>query len=256
MVAVRLTFFVSLACLFACASGIEPPYGGSVDDVDDHYDGPPKIVRRFDAGPGDVGELADDEEVESDAGAWLTLEDGGLLDDPGDAQVEPALSSQSATTPAAARETGLDAGSASAAQRCRAGAYTGVFSGEVRALLGTVRVDVSGTVRFQLPAATGAHLALQNGALEGRDKEGHPIRASLSGTVDCASGQLETGRLRDGTYTRPDPLMRGRTVTERFSGVVTGVFTGDPPTARGSFGIDNERSARTGSGSWSVSLTP
>lgn len=258
MVAVRLTLLASLVCVLGCASGMEAPYGVAIDDGDGRYDGPPKVIRRFDASTSTTDgseEEDEDDAVEDDAGAWLTLPDGGFPEDDGaDAEIAPAFASQPSDT---TRQATIDAGAVAAATlRCRAGTYTGVFAGEIRALVGIVRSDILGTLRFQLPAATGDRLTLQSGVLEGRDKDGHPIRASLSGTLNCATGQLENGRLRDGTYTKPDPLVRGRNTTARFTGVVSGTLSGDPPVGRGSWAVDNDRNARTGSGSWAVNFAP
>ena len=138
---------------------------------------------------------------------------------------------------------------------CVAGPYVGTFSGELRALNGVVRIDVVGVMRFELPAAEGATLTLRAGTIEGKDADGHPMTATVSGVLDCTTGQLEGGRITAGTYTRPDPVFRSRTTTSRFSGVVTGSFTaGDRPTGKGTWNVDSDRSTRNGNGTFEVQL--
>jgi len=260
MVALRLTLFASLACVLGCALGPE-----SREDVpyepDDRFADPPDVGRRFDAGAVDAS--ARGATSRRDAGARLPI-DGVAQDgwDAGDELPEPALSSQAEVDDAGfGREAAVDASAVVAEPVgppavCRPGTYAGVFAGELRALLGIARVEISGALRFALPTAGGGKLALQSGLLSGRDSEGNPINATISGTLNCVTGQIEGGRLTGGTYTRPDPVLRGRTTTAQFTGVTVGTFSDDPPSAKGSWALDPDRSARSGSGTWSVSLMP
>lgn len=255
----RLTLFVSLACVLACAQGPEGSVGLGVFDPNEALDRPPEVIRLLDAGASPDGELADDGE----GGYALPLDDELEASDAG-GPLESTLSPQRDALDAGAGLVGLvdastdtQTGAPNAlGSVCRPGTYAGVFAGEIRALLGIVRVTISGTLRFELPAATSGNLVLQNGTLDGKDSDGHPLKARVSGTLNCATGELEGGRLTNGTYTRPDPVLRGRTTTAQFTGVTSGVMRGDPPAAQGSWAVDNERNTRTGSGSWSAQLVP
>ncbi|MET0344190.1 MAG: hypothetical protein ABW252_24455 [Polyangiales bacterium] len=138
---------------------------------------------------------------------------------------------------------------------CVAGAYVGTFRGELLALNGVIRIDVVGTVRFELPSAEGARLTLNAGTLEGTDADGHPVKATVAGAIACDTGALVDGAISAGTYTRPDPVFRTRTTTARFSGVLTGSFTpGERPVGKGTWSVDSERTTRSGSGSFEVQL--
>lgn len=222
-------------------------------------------------GAGDAGD-ADDAGDAGDAG-------GLMSGDAGDASARPSTASadgrdagstqddagsiqDDAAVPASVRDAGLvtptrDGGTAAASgasARCQAGVYAGVFSGQIQALLGVVRLGISGTVRVEVAAgATSGVIEVQNGTLDGTDAEGNPIRARLSARLNCAEKQLENGRITDGVYTRVDPIWRVP-LRAHFVGTVAGRYGASPPSVAGSWEVFSDLFGRSGGGTFSTRL--
>jgi len=144
------------------------------------------------------------------------------------------------------------------ADRCRPGVYAGTFSGELH--LANLPVgNVSGMVRAKLQIADGSDNLTVSGVIVGADDEGNPVRADVSGLLDCATHQL-VGRLEHGRYEVPRLLAAGTTPSE-FGGAVTAAYSDNPPSAAGMWRTDqmalsltSPSSLLTGEGSWSVAL--
>ena len=122
-----------------------------------------------------------------------------------------------------------------------------------------MRIDISGTISVEIAAPAGSSppnlLPIRNGELEGADQDGNPIRAVVTGTLNCANRTLDNGRITDGAYRRPDPLLPfAPPTTTRFSGTLTARYRADPPSAQGRWEVENESGLRAGTGSWSVAL--
>lgn len=141
-------------------------------------------------------------------------------------------------------------------RRCPPGTYAGSFSGEISALLGLVRIDITGTISIDIgePEPNGQLLPIRNGKLMGKDQDDNPINAVITGTLNCGTLRLDNGRISGGTYTRRDPLWGGPPTTVRFTGSATATFNLDPPSATGRWEVENENGLRGGSGVWSATL--
>lgn len=144
---------------------------------------------------------------------------------------------------------------------CPPGVYAGAFAGEISALLGFVRIDISGTISVEIAAPSDGSredmLPIRNGKLEGTDQDGNPIRAVVTGTLNCERRRLEAGRIIEGAYRRPDPLVPfAPPTTTRFSGTITATYSDDPPSVQGRWEVENESGRRGGTGSLSVTLRP
>ena len=169
---------------------------------------------------------------------------------------EPPVADDAGIAPVPVPDAGLvDPPLTNTLTPCVAGLYVGTFVGELRALNGIVRIDVVGVVRFELPAAEGDSLTLRAGTIVGKDADGHPMQATVSGVLSCTTGELENGRITSGTYTRPDPVFRTRTTTSHFAGVIAAKFTaGERPSGEGTWDVDSARSTRNGDGTFEVEL--
>lgn len=151
-----------------------------------------------------------------------------------------------------ANDAGADAGS-----RCIPGRYVGAFAGEISALLGLIRLDITGTISLEIAAtANGDQLQIKNGKLMGTDQDGNPLTALVSGTLNCATLKLENGRITEGAYNRVDPIFGGPPSTTNFSGTATATYnpTQNPPSAQGKWEVKNSDESRGGSGSWTATL--
>lgn len=217
---------------------------------------PPVVV---DAGPSvpptDAGHTGEGGEGTFDAG----LPDAASRD----AAMPPPMEAGPPPTPEAGLpEAGLpeagpaEAGAPDAGVRCIPGTYSGSFSGEISALFGIIRIDISGTISIDItpPAASSDQLPIRNGKLDGKDSENNPIVATISGTLNCTTRRLENGRITNGMYTRRDPIYGGAPRTVGFNGVATAVYNLDPPSAAGQWEVVNETGLRAGSGAFSTTL--
>ena len=141
---------------------------------------------------------------------------------------------------------------------CLAGRYKGTFAGEISALLGLVRIDVAGdiTIDVDLVGAPGDRLQIRNGLLQGTDtsEQRNPLFARISGVLNCATKQLENGSITDGTYNRVDPIWGGPPTTTTFTGTITGNYVDNPPSAAGTWQVQNDTGTRTSVGTWNAAL--
>lgn len=164
-------------------------------------------------------------------------------------------------TPPPPPEAGVpDAGAADSGPRdaglaCIPGIYAGAFSGEISALLGFIRIDISGIISIEVGEGQPAQqLQIRNGKLDGKDQDGNPITAAITGTLNCANRRLENGRINNGTYRRRDPILGGPERTVGFTGTATATYNHNPPSATGQWEVVNENGLRSGSGTWSTTL--
>lgn len=253
---VRVSLLLATAsCLWGCAQGAADYALSNANRGADTEELTPEIVRR-DGGAqrpdaGGLGgptlpELDDDLDFEPELEPEPDSEEP-FIDDPlpvDGSVIDPVTDAALPAPPLTATPTS-----------CVAGAYVGTFRGELSALNGIVRIDVVGTLHFDLPGTEAPRLTLNAGRLEGTDADGHPVKATLAGSIACDTGELIDGKILAGTYTRPDPVFRGRTTTARFAGVLAGRFTpGERPTARGTWAVESERTTRSGTGSFEVQL--
>jgi len=140
---------------------------------------------------------------------------------------------------------------------CLPGLYKGKFEGEISALLGAVRIDVSGDISIDVElGGSGDRLTIRTGVLQGTDtsEQKNPLFARIGGVLNCASGQLENGTITDGTYNRVDPIWGGPPTTTNFSGTANAVYSTDPPSAKGTFQVRNNIGTRTSMGTLQVAL--
>ena len=260
---VRVSCLLATAALWCgCAQGAADWSSTEVNSNADTEELTPEVVARDGGRRHDAGHDAASEDT-----LWVPLDEAIVLD-PTDFE-DAAVNSDSSTLPAVGNDAGvplplaplIDAGAVglppltNTASRCVAGRYVGTFSGELRALNGIVRIDVVGVIRFELPSAEGGSLTVRAGTIEGKDADGHPMQAIVSGVLNCTTGELDNGRITAGTYTRPDPVLRNRTTTARFAGVMRAKFTaGERPTGEGTWDVDSERSTRNGNGTFEVQL--
>jgi len=230
---------VAAGALLACARTAEDP--GRFLPAEQVTDDPevvlPDASAMSDAGP--LGEAG----AAPDAGAAV---DAGA--DAGAAPGSDAGAADGGSAPDAA--TYSDAGPAS---ECVPGTYKGAFSGQVNflpiAFGGLLGVDITGTISISIEAdAKGALLTAKNGTVEGTDQDGNPVRAQVTGTLDCATKKLQNGKLVNGTYVRT-----GTTVS--FSGTVTADYSPNPPSATGTWKTSGGL-LEGGNGVWSAVLVP
>jgi hypothetical protein len=267
---------------------VEVPDAAIIDPSDDDDDD--QVVRPDAGQPQDAGEAARDAAVRDaapmdgkpdaetpreaeDAGVAPPVDSGGpVVPPPRDAampvdsgtEVKDAAPQavDSATPPppppqdAGPSDAGpVDSGGRDAGLACIPGVYAGAFSGEISALLGFIRIDISGTISIEVGPEEGAQqLQIKNGKLEGNDQDGNPIRAVVTGTLNCATRRLENGRIDNGTYRRKDPILQGPERTVGFTGTTTGIYNHNPPSASGQWEVVNESGLRSGSGNFSTTL--
>ena len=136
--------------------------------------------------------------------------------------------------------------------RCTPGDYVGAFAGTVQVLSLPV-VGITGTVTAELVAnKAGDALVIASSRIEGMADEQTKVTAKLTGTVNCATLELEDGALADGVLTTPGLL--GESSTTTFSGKASALYASGPPALKGMWQAA-PNSALSGSGSWSVALS-
>jgi hypothetical protein len=158
--------------------------------------------------------------------------------------------------PVAVPDTGtpMMPGPVDAGLSCVPGTYKGVFAGDISALLGIIKREVSGTISIDIAlSGSASRLEIRNGTLSGKDSMGFPVRAVVSGTLNCETKRLENGRLTEGVYEGNDPITN-RPSTTQFSGTCTANYTTDPPSASGGWDVQNRLGTRGGEGTWSATL--
>lgn len=193
--------------------------------------------------------LYDMTDPELDAGAEASIVDAaeqpdaeiGLDAGAPDAAITVDASSRDAGVDAPAVEAGADAGS-----QCIPGTYKGKFGGTIT-IIGLIKLDITGDVTIEVATnSTGDKLVLNNGKIVGKDQDDNPVEATVSGTLNCATGNLESGKLENGKYTRPV------TGTVNFSGTATAKYTPNPPSAVGTWKTNS--GLESGSGTWDAAL--
>jgi hypothetical protein len=253
---VRVSLLLVVASLgLGCAQGAADWAPPDIDGADTEELTPAVVTTRRDAGTADTG--ADDDEpldhLQPDVPDPTDEPDLTVRPPP---VVEPDITPIDASVVDPVTDAALPAPPLTTTMSaCIAGAYVGTFNGELRALNGVVRIGIVGVIRFELPATETDALTLAAGTIEGRDADGHPVKATVSGVLNCVTGELEQGKISAGTYTRPDPVFRGVTTTAKFTGTLAGKFTtGDSPSAKGTWTADSERTTRSGNGDFEVQL--
>jgi hypothetical protein len=264
---------------------VEVPDAAIIDPSDEDDDD--EVVRPDAGQPQDAGEAARDATARDaapmsgkpdaempretdDAGVAPPVDSGGTQPPPRDAgmAVDAAMEPKDAAPPpvdtgtpppppdASVRDAGpVDSGVRDAGLACIPGVYAGAFSGEISALLGFIRIDISGTISIEIGAEGPAEqLPIRNGKLDGKDQDGNPITAAITGTLNCANRRLENGRINTGTYRRRDPILGGPERTVSFTGTTTGIYNHNPPSASGQWEVVNESGLRSGSGNFSTTL--
>jgi len=213
---------------------------------------PPVDAGKFAMPPHDAAPRSDAGARPSDAG-MTTARDAAQNDA---AELDASTPADAASPVADAAPPVQDAARPDAGA-CLPGRYSGAFAGEITALFGFVRIDITGTISIEIAAAGSAdQLPIKNGKLDGKDQDGNPITGLVGGTLNCTSRKLESGRITEGTYNRSDPILGGPPTTVRFSGTVTGNYSNSPPSAQGKWEVQNENGLSAGTGSWSVTLQP
>jgi hypothetical protein len=203
-----------------------------------------------DAGLYDMTEPGDDAAAEAavsdDAGVQDEL-DAAVPLDSGAGSDAAVIAVRDGAVDASTPEAGSDAGS-----RCVPGTYKGKFQGNISVkLIGIELLDlaITGDVTIQVATnSTGDKLVLNNGKIVGKDQDDNPLEATVSGTLDCTTGNLEGGKLENGKYTRPI------TPTVQFTGTATAKYTPDPPAATGTWKTSG--GIESGSGTWNAALVP
>jgi hypothetical protein len=215
--------------------------------VDDDDDDDKSTVPSRDAGLAARGDASADastakpnaNDAAADA-AKPALHDGGGGSDAG------APSSQDAAV-STARDGAADAAPAAQASTCTAGTYRGPMNGDITG--GLTRARITGTVTMVL-TGSGSTLQLQSGTFEGKDGEGHAIKASVSGSLNCTNRKLESGALRDGVYAAQEGLVS----TIRFTGAVAANFSSSASSLSGTWTLESALRTRSGSGTFSATL--
>ena len=197
-----------------------------------------------------------------DAGGGTAMGNG-----PADAGTVPPVSAEDAGPPPptvvdASSPPVVDAGPPPAVDAgrvgCLPGLYKGKFKGEISALLGLVMIEVGGdiTIEVDLVGAPADRLRIRNGLLQGTDtsEQRNPLFARISGVLNCSTKQLENGTITDGTYNRVDPIWGGPPTTTTFTGTVTATYSDNPPSADGTWQVQNATGTRTSIGTWNAAL--
>lgn len=144
-----------------------------------------------------------------------------------------------------ASDAARDSGEPAAA--CSAGRYSGAFTGEVTG--GSARTSIEGTLTLTL-TGSGNTLTIQSGTLQGKDKDGYAIAATVSGKLNCTSGKIESGTLRDGEYRRKVGVVS----VVRFDGSVDGTYRAAEKELALSFRFESSLGTREGTGTASARL--
>jgi hypothetical protein len=192
----------------------------------------------------------------SDAAVVVASEDAATpVANPSDAgkadAAVPAADSGPTSPPA---DAGSDAAApANPSTRCVPGTYKGSFSGQVSlipSLFGSLlSADITGAITIQMGTNTsGSQLIISNGSVTGKDQDGNPITAVVTGTLDCATKKLQNGKLTNGKYVRTSG-------TVDFTGTVTADYSPNPPSAAGSWKTSGGF-LEGGGGSWSAVNVP
>jgi hypothetical protein len=157
-----------------------------------------------------------------------------------------------AAGPDAARDAAPDA--TPPAPKCTAGTYKGKFMGVVLVefIIPLFEISIMGDISLTLAPDTGDRFKVQTGTVVGQDTDGNALTATVTGNVNCATGNVENGKLQ-GTYVRP-PIFNEIT----FTGAVAGKYTNAPPAASGTWQTETATTdlLKGGNGTWSVTLTP
>ena len=138
------------------------------------------------------------------------------------------------------------------ASDCRPGPYTGTFSGSIQ-LVGLSLSSVNGTVRAELRRdGSSDHMELTDGRVMGVDQDGNRLTVNLSGKVNCATDQLEDGKLTDGNFHNVDSDS-----DTPFIGKAEANYSRDPYSIVGTFTVEAKDSSITsllvsGRGTWSL----
>lgn len=228
---------LSSSCFAACARTADAPVG----DLDLVGGGSHPLPE---AGSSDAGAQIGS----ADASSPAPPVDAGKPD-AGTAESDAGVAASDGGAPPA--DGGSDAGARS---ECVAGTYKGEFSGTVQFLptpLGALLdVEIKGSLEITVQAATqGDVLVAKNGKVRGTDQDGNPVEADLTGSLDCATKQLQNGKLVNGRYTRAGIL------TTSFSGTVEGAYSATPPSASGTWKT-SAGFLEGGGGSWNAALVP
>jgi hypothetical protein len=218
-----------------------------------------------DAGKADA---AVDAGVWSDAAAAVPA-DGGKPDaavvdaatppaaatDAGKADAAVPATDSGTTTPSADAGTATDASTpVKPTSECVPGTYKGAFSGQVSfipSLFGSLlSVDITGAITISMGTNTsGNQLVISDGSVTGKDQDGRPITAVVTGTLDCVTKKLLNGKLTNGKY------VRSSSNTVEFSGTVTADYSPNPPSAAGAWKTSGGF-LEGGGGSWSAVHVP
>jgi hypothetical protein len=130
-------------------------------------------------------------------------------------------------------------------RECMPGIYEGTFEGPVTFAVGSFN-NVSGTLRAELVLdASGDALQVRDGLMTGKDSTGVGMSAGWTGTVNCASKQLENGRHEHGAWEN------GST----FTGTLEGTYAIAPYVVSGTWKVQSEQIPLAGgNGTWHMNL--
>jgi len=159
----------------------------------------------------------------------------------------PAQAGAAGSPPPAAATT---ANAQVAAKSCTAGLYTGSFSGSLELIQLAALGSITGTIRAEL-TPDGAHrLMLRNARVVGVDKDQNTFTATLTGQLNCATHELENGKLESGSY-----QLKALATQAAFSGETTAMHLDDPPSAVGTWqATANDNVLLGGRGTWNLVL--
>jgi hypothetical protein len=140
-----------------------------------------------------------------------------------------------------------------ATQRCAPGNYSGTFAGTVQVLTLPV-TGITGIVTAELVQnKAGDTLAIASSRVEGMADEKTSITAKLVGVVNCATLELEGGGLTEGVLKGRD--LFNQDTSMMFSGSASAMYSSGPPALKGMWQAAPD-SALSGSGTWSIALSP
>jgi hypothetical protein len=134
---------------------------------------------------------------------------------------------------------------------CMPGEYAGTFTGSVE-VIGVSLSSVSGVVRAVLTLdASRQRLQMESGLVAGVDQSGNSVAVDLSGSINCATNQVEGGRLDNGVI-----HIRSSDTDISFIGTVQAAYSADPYSLVGTWTIEAPGTASllTGQGTWSLAL--
>lgn len=138
----------------------------------------------------------------------------------------------------------------SAAGGCTPGVYVGTFNGSLELLQFASLSSITGNIRAELVQDGPQALTLRNAQVIGVDQDQNQLTATLSGRLNCATHQLENGKLESGSY-----HLKALDSAAAFSGETTAMHLDSPPSAVGTWqATANDLMLLGGRGTWNLVL--